>query len=315
MTETGSAPSTVEDWQRVETALQRIQWACDSRHLTQAALIRRLMDLPLQTYMGGHKSASTIKSYLQGNLPKNSPDLINRLVAAVAACLQLESALFFKPEISREAFCQAICRAEATSVRKLTALTTENGVLKAKVQQLSAQLEAVGGEKSARIHLKKRFSKRLVAVAGALSLLMGGALLWGFNSHPDPYPPREAPEIASALLDGRDLILNTPETPMQVAYGSQLCVAMKAPHYYASAFVADNGFYFNQEGRLLTVPDGNSPACTGIWPGIPDTFRATPYQLFIVVAEERLPVSGDSDRLRALPATDYFGPIYIQRTQ
>ncbi|MEJ2640407.1 MAG: hypothetical protein P8010_12605 [Desulfosarcinaceae bacterium] len=314
-TRTGAASSAIEDWQRVETALQRIQWACDSRHLTQAALIRRLMDLPLQTYMGGHKSASTIKGYLQGNLPKNSPDLINGLVAAVAACFHLETELFFKPEISREAFCQAICRADHASVQKLAALKTENGVLKAKVNHLTAQLEAVAGERSARRHLKQRLSRRMVAVAGVLSLLLGGALLWGFNSHPDPYPPREAPEIASALLDGRDLVLNTPETPMQVAYGSQLCVEMTVPHYYVSAFVADNGFYFNQEGRLLTVPNGDSPACTGVWPGIPDAFRATPYQLFIVVAEERLPVSGDGDRLRALPGTHYFGPIYLQRTQ
>jgi hypothetical protein len=311
----GIAPSAVEDWQRIETALERIQWACDSRHLTQAALIRRLMDLPLQNYLGSHKSASTIKSYLQGNLPKNSPDLIDQLVRAVAAIFHLETVLFFNPEISREAFCQAICQADQAPVRKLTALKTENDMLKAKVEALTAQLAAIAGEKSACSHLKKRLSKRIVAVVGVLSLLTGGALLWGFNTPQDPYPARRAPEIASALLDGRDLMLNTPETPMQVAYGSQLCIEMTGPHYYASAFVADNGFYFNQEGRLLAVPNGDSPACTGIWPGIPDAFRAAAYQLFIVVAKERLPVSGDGDRLRALPGTHYFGPIHIQRTQ
>jgi hypothetical protein len=314
-TRTGVAPSATEDWQRIETALERIQWACDSRHLTQAALIRRLMDLPLQKYVGSHKSASTIKSYLQGNLPKHSPDLIDQLAAAVAAIFHLETALFFDPEISREAFCQAICRADQASVRKLTALKTENDTLKAKVNALTAQLEKVAGEKKARSHLKKRLSKRIVAVVGVLSLLTGGALLWGFNPPQDPYPARRAPEIARAFLDGRDLMLNSPDTPMQVAYGSQLCVEMTGPHYYASAFVADNGFYFNQEGRLLAVPNGDSPACTGIWPGIPDAFRAAPYQLFIVVAKERLPVSGDGDRLRALPGDRYFGPIYIQRTQ
>jgi hypothetical protein len=314
-TRTGKAPSTIEDWQRVETALERIQWACDSRHLTQAALIRRLMDLPLQTYIGGHKSASTIKSYLQGNLPKNRPDIINRLVAAVAACFHLETELFFKPEVSREAFCQAICRADHGLVQKLAALKTENGRLKGKVNALTAQLAAAAGEKGARSHLEKRLSKRIVAIAGVLCLLVGGALLWGFDNPREPYPPRLAPEIAIARLDGRDLMLNTPETPMQVAYGSQLCVEMAASRYYASAFVADNGFYFNQEGRLLTDPNGESPACTGIWPGIPDAFRATPYQLFIVVADERLPVSGDGDRLRTLPGTHYFGPIHIQRTQ
>jgi hypothetical protein len=94
-----------------------------------------------------------------------------------------------------------------------------------------------------------------------------------------------------------------------------LCVEMAGPNYYASAFVADNGFYFNQEGRHLTVPNGDSAACTGVWPGIPEAFRATPYQLFIVVGEARLPVSGDGDRLRALPGPHYFGPIYIQRTK
>jgi hypothetical protein len=311
----GIAPSAVEDWQRIETALERIQWACDSRHFTQAALIRRLMDLPLDNYLGSPKSASTIKSYLQGNLPKNSPELIDQLVAAVAACFHLETALFFNQEISREAFCQAICRADQASARNLAALKTENDILKAKVKALTAQLEAVAGEKSAPCHLKKRLAKRIVAVVGVLSLLMGGALLWGSNSPHEAYPARRAPEIAKAFLDGRDLMLNSPETPMQVAYGSQLCIEMAGPHYYASAFVADNGFYFNQEGRLLAVPNDESPACTGIWPGIPDTFRAVPYQLFIVVAEERLPVSGDGDRLRALPRGHYFGPIYIQRTQ
>lgn len=319
MTDTASktapAPSPVDYWERVETALTRTQWACDSRHLSQAAFIRRLMDLPLKTYMGCHKSESTIKSYLQGNLPKTSPDLIDRLMAAVAACFHVDIDLFFDKEISRERFSETVRRAGSAPARKLAALDAENSALKAKLQRLNVQLGRRVEDRATKFSLRHLRPRRIAPLVSVLTLLLGGALLWGFSGPENPYPPRQAPEIANALLDGRDLVLNTPETPMQVAYGSQLCVETTAPHYYASAFVGDNGFYFNQEGRLLSVPHGETPACTGVWPGIPDTFRATPYQLFIVVAEARLPVSGDGDRHQTLPEGSYFGPIYIQRTQ
>lgn len=304
-------PSPIDYWERVETALTRTQWACDSRHLSQAALIRCLIDLPLSSYMGCHKSESTIKSYLQGNLPKTSPELIDRLMAAVAVCFHVEADLFFDKTISRERFDEAVRGAEAAPAGKLSALKAENSALKREIQTLKSQADAKIPNRSTRLF----HPRTLTSLAAVLSLLLGGALLWGFGTAEPAYPPRRAPEIASAVLDGRDLVLNTPETPMQVAYGSQLCVEMTAPRHYASVFVADNGFYFNQEGRLLLTPRGEEPACTGVWPGIPDTFRATPYQLFIVAAETRLPISGDGDRLRALPEGSYFGPIYIQRTQ
>lgn len=306
--------SPIDYWERVETALTRTQWACDSRHLSQAALIRCLMDLPLKRYMGCHKSESTIKSYLQGNLPKTSPDLIDRLMVAVAACFQVEAELFFDKEIPRERFDEAVRRAGCAPAHKLAALEAENSALKEKLEALKNPAATGVEPPSAGSSTHRMRTKPLVGLAAVLSLLLGGALLWGFGSPESPYPSRRAPEIASAFLDGRDLVLNTAETPMQVAYGSQLCVEMTAPHYYASAFVADNGFYFNQEGRLLLTPQGEEPACTGLWPGIPDTFRARPYQLFIVAAEARLPVSGDGDRLRSLPPGSYFGPIFIQRT-
>jgi hypothetical protein len=307
--------TTIDYWQRVESALMRTQWACDNRHFSQAALIRRLMDLPLQSYLGCYKSESTIKSYLQGHLPKTDPKLIDRLMAAVAACFHVDAALFFDEALSKEAFLETIRAADRTPSKKLAALEAENQCLRKKLQQVISGLDRTGTGRRARFSWKAILSKPIVVMASVAGLLLGGALLWGFGGSQDPYPSRHAPEIASALLDGRDLLLNTPETPMQVAYGSQLCMEMRSPVYYASAFVADNGFYFNQEGRLLQVPNGDTPACTGIWPGIPDTFRSTPYQLFIVAAETRLPVTGDGDRRRTLPAGSYFGPIYIQRTQ
>jgi hypothetical protein len=310
-----STGSTSGYWQRVETALMRTQWACDKRHFSQAVLIRRLKDLPLQAYLGSSKSESTIKSYLQGHLPKNDPTLIDRLMAAVAACFHVEADLFFDEALSKDAFLNTIRAAGRAPSKQLAALEAENQRLREKLHSLGSGLRQATASLPRRWSWRTVFSTPLVAMAGAVGLLLGGALLWGFGGGQDPYPPRHAPEIASALLDGRDLLLNTPETPMQVAYGSQLCVEMRSPIYYASAFVADNGFYFNQEGRLLQVPNGETPACTAIWPGIPDTFRPTPYQLFVVAAETRLPVSGDGDRLRALPAGSYFGPIYIQRTQ
>lgn len=307
-------PSPIAYWERVETALTRTQWALDSHHLSQAALIRRLTDLPLKDYMGCHKSESTIKSYLQGNLPKTSPDLIDGLMAAVAVCFQVEVDLFFDKEISRERFSETIRGAGCAPARKLAALEAENRALKEKLEKLKGRKDLGLRHAVAKFSMRRIRPKPLVGLGAILSLLLGGALLWGFGGPEAPYPPRRAAEITSALLDGRDLLLNTPETPMQVAYGSQLCVEMATPRYYASAFVADNGFYFNQEGRPLLVPHGEMPACTGVWPGIPGTFRATPYQLFIVTSEARLPVSGDGDRLERLPEGSYFGPIYIQRT-
>lgn len=307
-------PSPIDYWERVETALRRTQWALDSHHLSQAALIRRLTDLPLKDYMGCHKSKSTIKSYLQGNLPKTSPDLIDGLMAAVAACFFVEADLFFDKKISRERFSEMIRTAGSAPARRLAALEAENSALKERLEKLKGHKDLGIRNAAAKFSIPRIRPKHLIGLAAAISLLLGGALLWGFGGPQAPYPPLRAAEITSAMLDGRDLLLNTPETPMQVAYGSQLCVEMAAPRYYASVFVADNGFYFNQEGRSLLAPHGEMPACTGVWPGIPDAFRATPYQLFIVVSESRLPVSGDGDRLKRLPKASYFGPIYIQRT-
>jgi hypothetical protein len=319
-----------------ETALQRIQWAYETLHFSQAAFIKRLIELPLSDFLGDQRSASTVKSYLQGNLPKGTPDLLEKLTEAVACFFNVPEADFYDSHLAKTEFCAKIRHVDGRQKQELQMLQTENEKLRTEIAALEEQLgtnpisapvvsppndDSTGGGIEPLPDEQVEGSKPkgsltpllLVLIAGLI--LVGGIIGWGYSVKPQPYPPRSVAEIRYATIDGRDLRLNTPSTPMLVAYGSSLCLSLGNDTLFASAFIEDRGFFFNQEGRLLICPGDQGERCTGLWPGTADAFHKTPYKLYISVSPQRLPVTGDSDRREDLPPGDYFGPIYLQRRE
>lgn len=329
------ADNDIDLCERVETAQCRLRWAYEALHLSQAGFIRLFIDLGLNDFLGEAKSASTIKAYLQGNIPKGAPELFDKLVLAAACFFNLDPADFYNKTLHRKEFQRRVLEVFQHHWSGHHELIAQNQSLKTRLAQLENQLlqpaATVSHEpcdtmpvaddlqqlpaKSDDLRAGRSFPVLAAIVLGFCAVLITAALVWQDATHTDPYPSRSAPEIKTATLDGRDLWLNSTATPMMVAYGSKLCVSLVSDGLYASVFMEDRGYYFNQEGRLLFHPVDQGEKCTGIWPGMPKTFHRTPYKLYILVSTEKLPVTGDSDRCSGLPPGSYFGPVYLQRTE
>lgn len=313
-------------WERADIARQRLQWAHESLHLSQAGFIRLFIDLGLDQFMGETKSASTIKAYLQGNVPKGSPEVFDRLVGAAALFFGIESEVFYSGELGRDELTQRVRRGFQNRLARLHELGLENQQLKYRLADLERNLESRVPQAPILPAAPRTVpspapstvgsSRFLFAAAAMLVLgLLSGAFILSSSPSRPKYPARKATEILAAALDGRDLWLNSPATPMMTAYGSRLCLTLVDAGFYVSVFVEDRDYFFNQEGRLLFRPTDIGQRCTGIWPGHPDAFHKTLYRLYIVISAEKLPISGDSDRLRVLPPGSYYGPVYLQRME
>jgi hypothetical protein len=330
-----NADNDVDLCELVDTAQCRLRWAYESLHLSQAGFIRLFIDLRLTDFLGEAKSASTIKAYLQGNIPKSAPELFDKLVLAAACFFNLDPADFFNTALHREEFQKRVLEVFQHHWAGYHELMAQNESLKTRLAHLENQLEqsaatlphepsetvtVADGQprppaKPVTSRAGRAFPVLAASVIGFCAVLITAALVWQGATRTDPYPPRSAPEIKTATLDGRDLWLNSAATPMMAAYGSKLCVSLASDGLYVSVFMEDRGYYFNQEGRVLFHPEDQGEQCTGIWPGMPETFHRTPYKLFILVSAERPPVTGNADRRTDLPPGSYFGPVYLQRTE
>lgn len=302
---------------QMETALIRVRWAYETLHLSQAGFIRLFIDLGFTMNLGAVKSESTIKSYLQGNFPQGSPDLFYDLFDAFAIFFRIQPEDFFDDKLSRTEFIRKIRERLKDPGERIREIQYEN-------KKLNDQLQAIdttyhNRDKSDPTPVREHTKNRLqLFIIGLIFLLIFGRLVLFVNKTEGvakKYPSQELSAIKDATLDGRDLWLNSAQTPMQAAYGSKLCVSLKQKGLHGSVYLEDRGFFYNQEGRAFISAEDTDKKCTGIWPGVPDAFVKTPYKLFIVVSESRIPITGDSDRLDSLPVESYFGPIYIQRQE
>ena len=323
------AENHIEFCKMVETAQQRVQWAYESLHLSQAGFIRLFIDLGLHGFLGELKSASTIKAYLQGNIPKSAPESFDNLIVAIACLFNLNPADFYDTALHRKDFNQKVLAMFShQAVFQHGVVTKTDGDDRSRAalpeeKRIEPIQEKTGGRPDTDVAAaiafpaKRRLSARSIGlIVSAFCLIwFAASILTQGGGTTDPYPACQAPEVRTATLDGRDLWLNSAATPMLVAYGSKLCVVLASTDLHASVFVEDRGFYFNQEGRLLFQPSQSGERCTGIWPGLPDSFHKTTYKLYILTSKQKIPVTGDSDRLDNLPSGSYFGPVYLQRTE
>jgi len=103
----------------------------------------------------------------------------------------------------------------------------------------------------------------------------------------------------------------TYDSPCNITSGKSNLYVKINSEGYASAFLKDRDYYYNQEGSMFI-----NKAVEGIvnlWPGTSDDRSPKRlFQLYIVISSQEIATSKDSKQLTQLPNGKIVGPAYVK---